>query len=1469
MKKFIALIVLQLFTLNIFGSNYASGIQPNLINTYSFEGNNDITGLSVRASINSMSLGRFLYFVKKDERVMNTEIYSSIVEKYITEKENLSNNIVENLSMEKPVKLISSYSPEYKVFIKENKIFLPAMDGVIRESDVLKNMTYDKINTSLCGSELYTCENIYDKDVRSMDQKSDIVVLIASNVEFAGNVETSGRSLFIISDKFIPNHFDVITTPKGDSSYKDYIRKFITYSGNKTVAIDENGTTTKMIRKDGQWEEIRTERSGRDGEDGGSFILFTNIMLGTSDVDARGHKGENGTSGLDAELINPRYEERETTTDGGIFDFDHTTVERRCFHDGFNQYPTDGGYAGNGGDSGDVLIYYNYKKYNKKQKDVITAIECFSNSCGQSECSESYMGFCGSDFIANPPENTTGAEEMDDETCSDGIDNDGDGLIDCKDTECKYSPVVTVCGSGENTVEACSDGIDNDNDGYTDCRDWDCNKNPYVKICKKGKYTFAKEGATNETCSDGIDNDGDGFFDCEDYSCQNNPAVTHCSCEVYSELKEIRSILLRRVSTSEKISMIENMGLMDSFKSFSKSMAKTSRKGFIEERNGEIRLTKETYEIAEFIRIHIKKVKRNPVRNFCDGEEDVVSISFENSVEKCTDGIDNDGDGRVDCNDYNCSKNPFFGARVCDNMPQTYHRTEDGNRTCYQKFNSKGNYLKCSSITDDFNISFSTGGEGGNGGNDVKVIVREIDTDTCYMSSTTGECVPRYEYITCDPKITFDGVNGSNGKEGFRHIAYLPLRSINKFKALVSPYHWRVMNIYGNYLYRKSDLEKASFYYTYNTMYLGKVAVDNDIDCGLERDDPTNLIYDELSAAVCPVLADSLTKLSGIANNVTYFGTADKIIINPAVRVADLIEKFEGYHDILYTRMTTLENLQNAKDISKLMSIHEGLIDVELEDVNADIEIAGSNMQKYQRYIDDLNGALNQRSAYVSQLNSSIDNLSTVIADKYAAQVETFGEFVAGTAAAAGLTIATQGLGATAWPYLKDAMKLEEAAGSVGEAVKEEVKKGFSKFADDVYENSKSALDEKGYLNDALSRTGDEIWKTLTNEDYDMTSNEVTPSRSVVVDEVEMIMSDHHLQDILLEMIDIQAELTKAGFDLHISQLEKMKFVNRRQNLKAMKGDIQNYRNYCQGESQCMTDNDKKFLYQKNFEYILHLLDKLPSDYIEILKYIEYEVLPYEVNSGENYLNRYIDPESISLRLENYTDLHASVLELENEIKQSEKNEVETYYYHRWSKGTENFIQRATEWDIMGFKEIGFMKENSTKEADDFYLFKENISSKDIKEDSNMNGITMQKVIDVKLNILTNSGQRYLLTAYLTRNPNDYYYLGDKNSEEEMYVEFDIYKKIAEQNEFFNWQQINPTTSPLNCTVADENCVSDFQVEEFDKTGNIYENRSLIGSWTVVVEKDEMAKIESQGDEIEAVEIKFLVSGTKQEPFIY
>src|SRR6187551_828423 len=53
------------------------------------------------------------------------------------------------------------------------------------------------------------------------------------------------------------------------------------------------------------------------------------------------------------------------------------------------------------------------------------------------------------------------------EICNNNLDDDGDGLVDCRDGNCASK----VC-------EICDNGRDDDNDGFVDCYDKECSLSP-------------------------------------------------------------------------------------------------------------------------------------------------------------------------------------------------------------------------------------------------------------------------------------------------------------------------------------------------------------------------------------------------------------------------------------------------------------------------------------------------------------------------------------------------------------------------------------------------------------------------------------------------------------------------------------------------------------------------------------------------------------------------------------------------------------------------------------------------------------------------------------------------------------------------------------------------------------------------------------------------------------------------------
>lgn len=104
--------------------------------------------------------------------------------------------------------------------------------------------------------------------------------------------------------------------------------------------------------------------------------------------------------------------------------------------------------------------------------------------------------------------------------CSDGVDNDEDGLTDCADDDCDAD---AVCENGEQgEPEICDDGVDNDLDGQADCDDSDCAD---VAPCWWPE-TIEHQGD--------FDFEG-GYFDCGDFGGQDIEDCTERYVTVLTE----------------------------------------------------------------------------------------------------------------------------------------------------------------------------------------------------------------------------------------------------------------------------------------------------------------------------------------------------------------------------------------------------------------------------------------------------------------------------------------------------------------------------------------------------------------------------------------------------------------------------------------------------------------------------------------------------------------------------------------------------------------------------------------------------------------------------------------------------------------------------------------------------------------------------------------------------------------------
>ncbi len=87
--------------------------------------------------------------------------------------------------------------------------------------------------------------------------------------------------------------------------------------------------------------------------------------------------------------------------------------------------------------------------------------------------------------------------------CSDGVDNNDDGVQDADDPYCQVSGEYNPCDDTE--LSECDDHVDNDGDGVMDSDDSDCED--------------GYDGNERKTCYNDFDDDGDGWTDNEDPDC--------------------------------------------------------------------------------------------------------------------------------------------------------------------------------------------------------------------------------------------------------------------------------------------------------------------------------------------------------------------------------------------------------------------------------------------------------------------------------------------------------------------------------------------------------------------------------------------------------------------------------------------------------------------------------------------------------------------------------------------------------------------------------------------------------------------------------------------------------------------------------------------------------------------------------------------------------------------------------------
>ncbi|MBU0536327.1 MAG: hypothetical protein KKE20_05140, partial [Nanoarchaeota archaeon] len=290
------------------------------------------------------------------------------------------------------------------------------------------------------------------------------------------------------------------------------------------------------------------------------------------------------------------------------------------------------------------------------------------------------------DYPADP-----GCEDADDDNetdpvtlpeCSDGLDNDGDGLVDYPaDLGCENS------GDDDETdsvvIPECDDGLDNDNDGLVDLDD---------PGCENENDDNETDPAVPPECSDGLDNDGDGLVDLADPGCVNagDDDETNVICVNHFEISSVRmdGVNVQEGNTynvpASALSngyipfdyYFRNTGIRDIFgRNYTTTMVIG---GFIAAQDLSVMPDVNAYStIIEGQDFDISSALAQGVYNLtvvayghdedaciqADTFQFYARVNASAPVYACSDSIDNDGDGLVDAYDPGCydsgAYNPF------------------------------------------------------------------------------------------------------------------------------------------------------------------------------------------------------------------------------------------------------------------------------------------------------------------------------------------------------------------------------------------------------------------------------------------------------------------------------------------------------------------------------------------------------------------------------------------------------------------------------------------------------------------------------------------------------------------------------------------------------------------------------------------------------------------------------------------
>jgi hypothetical protein len=312
----------------------------------------------------------------------------------------------------------------------------------------------------------------------------------------------------------------------------------------------------------------------------------------------------------------------------------------------------------------------------------------FSSGCGRSDLFSARghgAGLGGSD--GTNPDGGSGARDggpdgplpcvAKPEICDNGKDDNCNNRVDCQDPGCFGDRACIKPG-----VEICNNGVDDDFDGLIDCADPDCAGSP---ACRPVMGM--------EICNNGKDDNGDGLVDCSDPQCTMFPACLAVRCTVDAQFGTI---------AAQSAMVTKTLNTSGSPNAYA-TCAQTGGHG----RVGEFTLTQTTDVKLDFTQVsntaHVVSLFRAGANQACDqnlvyclqvgqapsathtysglaagvyrvivesypgaeGSTTVTLSTGSTKVEICNNGIDDDGNGLVDCADHSCVTSPLCVGSEC------------------------------------------------------------------------------------------------------------------------------------------------------------------------------------------------------------------------------------------------------------------------------------------------------------------------------------------------------------------------------------------------------------------------------------------------------------------------------------------------------------------------------------------------------------------------------------------------------------------------------------------------------------------------------------------------------------------------------------------------------------------------------------------------------------------------------------